>query len=427
MRVGVLTTFYEMTTSYSLCSVVESQLAALVKYGYKPVLFVHDNFKEGGVPEGVEVRKIVPRFKLVDYVHQEPEKDLQEQTDKVYEALKEGLKDIDVVIEHDLIFQGWFMPYCMAIHKLAEETEIKWLHWIHSVPNIDSGAKWPHSLRHTLPRNSRLVYLNNVGLIRAAESYGAWPKDVRIVWNAVDPRLFWNLHPLTKSLIDKYGLLDADLIQTYPVSTPRMVDGKGLHTLIEIFGALKKQGKSVRLIVCNAHANAEKEKELIRRSQEYAVEKGLNATEVIYTSLENVSYALEGGPKHTNTFEQGVPREVVSQLFQLSNLFVFPSTSENCSLILLEAMLSKNLLVLNEDLPALREFGKENALYFKFGSLDTTTKYDSKEKFVEDIARIIISEFSTNRALRAQVDARKHHNFDWLFKNQIEPLLHENT
>jgi len=88
------------------------------------------------------------------------------------------------------------------------------------------------------------------------------------------------------------------------------------------------------LVIANAHANAEREKQTIEALLQRAEEKGLQRTELVFTSLE------EGGK-----YELGVPRSVVSQLFQLSNLFIFPTTSENCSLILLEAMLSKNLFV----------------------------------------------------------------------------------
>ena len=74
-KIGVLTTFYEWSKAYSLTSVVENQLLALVKHGYKPVLFVHDNFKDEEVekvPKGVEIRKVIPRFNLVDYGGNQP-------------------------------------------------------------------------------------------------------------------------------------------------------------------------------------------------------------------------------------------------------------------------------------------------------------------------------------------------------------------
>ena len=414
MRVAILTTLSDFNPSYSLTSVVEAQLVSLVKYGYEAVLFVHDNFK-GDVPAGVEVRKTVPRFQLEDYSgHQQVNADYNRQVQEAYKAFKDGLKDIDVVFTVDLIFQGWFLPYCEAIHKLAKETEIKWFHWIHSTPNLmPKGLAYPHTLRYHLPNNSKLVYLNNQNIIRAAESYSIFPKDVRIVYNPVDPRLFWNLDPFVKRMIDSYEILEADFMQVYPVSSTRMVDGKQVDTVIDIFSKLKAQGNKVCLVIANAHANAEREKQTIEALLQRAEEKGLQRTELVFTSLE------EGGK-----YELGVPRSVVSQLFQLSNLFIFPTVSENCPLILLEAMLSKTLLVLNEDVPVLKEFAREDALYFKFGSLDTKTEWSDKERFLNDVAKIIVSEFSTNRALKASRRIRKQFNYDILFKQQIEPLLY---
>ena len=420
--IGILTTFYEFNSAYSLCSVVTAQLTALVKYKYKVVLFVHDNFTgDENVPKGVEIRKVIPRFELVDYSsHQPVNEEYPKQVETAYQAIKEHTKDIDIIIEHDMIFQGWFLPYCEAIHKLAKETKIKWFHWVHSVPNLrPKGLKYPHTLRYQLPMNSKLVYLNNFHLIRAAESYSVFPKDVKIIYNPVDPRLFWNLHPLVKSLIDKYNILEADYLQIYPVSTPRMISGKQVDIVIEVMAKLKKAGKKVCLVVCNAHANADKDKALIEKMSRHALSQGLAKTDVIFTSLET-----REGDKNYFPYELGVPREVVSQLFQLSNLFVFPSISENCSLILLEAMLSKCLLVLNDSVPPLREFGGENALYFRFGGLDEKVNFDDRERFMEDVAKIIVSEMSTNRALKGQNIIKQQFNFDFIFKNQIEPLFY---
>lgn len=351
MKIGILTSFWEFNNSYSLCSVVESQLKALVKYGYNTTLYVHDNFADDEkVPYGVKIKKIVPRFQLEDYSnHHQVNGDFDRQVNEAYSAFKQI--DDDIILEHDLIFQGWFLPYCVAIHKLAKESKIKWFHWIHSVPNLmPKGLEYPHTLRYQLPANSKLVYLNNNNLIRAAEAYSIWPKDVRIVFNSVDPRLFWKIQPLTEQIINKYPVLEADFLQVYPVSSTRMVDGKQIKVVIEIFAQLKKLGYKVCLIVPNAHANADREKQTIQELLDYSSKLGLLRTEVIFTSLE------------AKEWELGVPKEVVSDLFKLSNLFIFPTRSENCPLILLEAMLSGCILILNNSVPALREFGQDNAL-----------------------------------------------------------------
>ncbi|MEK6884502.1 MAG: hypothetical protein AABY22_33025, partial [Nanoarchaeota archaeon] len=220
-------------------------------------------------------------------------------------------------------------------------------------------------------------------------------------------------HPLVKKLIDQYGLLDKDIMQVYPLSTTRMVEGKQIKVAIDIFSKLKELNQKVSLVIANAHANDKREKQVIGEVLSYAAQKGLSVGEIIFTSLEGTEYEL------------GVPREVIAQLFMLSNLFIFPSVSENGPLILYEAMLSKCLLVLNESVPSMREFGQENALYFKFGSRWENVEYSDKEQFMLDVAKIIVSEFSINRALKGQNFVKQKLNYDVVFEKQILPLLHE--
>jgi len=87
--IGILTTFYDFNRAYSLASVVYDQLVMNVRHGYKTVLFVHDNFKDDDkVPGGVEIRKVVPRFLLVDYsAHQDVSPDLDRQAEEAYQSL----------------------------------------------------------------------------------------------------------------------------------------------------------------------------------------------------------------------------------------------------------------------------------------------------------------------------------------------------
>jgi hypothetical protein len=415
LKIAVLTTFYKWSKAYSLTSVVENQLLTLVKHGYPTVLFVHDNFKsDDKVPKGVEIRKVIPRFKLVDYSNNSSlQKGFWEQSETVYKALEEHLKDIDVVLTHDWIFQGWFLPYNIGMRKAQPKLKCRWFHWIHSAPSPrPANLKHPFDSRFTTMPNSKLIYMNYYDTLRLAEMYGGVLDDVRIVFNPLDHRSFYQLHPLTEKLIDKYRLLDADVIDVYPLSSTRF-DGKKPDKVIQILGEIKKQGKSVRFICCNAHANADREKKAIEELIHYAIERGLTREEVIFTSFEGEEYEL------------GVPHRVVRELFSLANLFIFPTISENCPLILLEAAMSKCLLVLNESFPPLRDFFGKDALYFKFGSLIENVNYDDEELFFHDVALIIIGELNKNRPLNAFTTLKQKFNFDWVFKNQLEPLFYE--
>ena len=415
-RIGVLTTFYTWDKAYSLTSVVENQLIALVKYGYNPVLLVHDNFKgEEALPVGVEVRKVVPRFLLEDYSANQPLKDdFWQQVETAQKSFEENLKDLDAVFTHDIIFQGWFLPYNVAIRRVAEKIpSIHWFHWIHSAPSPRPFVDYPYDCRYTMMPNSKLIYMNHTDTLRLAEMYSGTLDDVRVVFNPLDLRSYFNFHPFVGKLIEKYKLFDADIVDVYPVSSTRF-DGKQVDKVIKLLAKIKQQGRSVRFVCPNAHANAEREKETIRQMIKFGLSQGLSENEMIFTSFEGKEW------------EHGVPHEIVKDLFQLSNLFIFPTQSENCPLILLEAVASKCLAVLNEDFPALKDFFGKDALYFRFGSLIQRTNYENEDHWYSDVAKIIIGELNKNRPLNAFTTLKQKFNNDWIFKNMLEPILYEN-
>ena len=120
-----------------------------------------------------------------------------------------------------------------------------------------------------------------------------------------------------------------------------------------------------------------------------------------------------------------VPRQVVRELFQISNLFPLLSTSEGCSLTLLEAALCKNLIVLNEDFPPMKEFGEiDHVLYMKVSSTRCQTKYNpSEDTYFKDWAAIIWSAIENNKVLRFNRKVLKRFNREWIWQNQLQPLL----
>lgn len=419
MKIGIFTTFYNMSPQFSLVTVVKQQLIALAKYGYQPVLFVLENFDDDSdVPEGVEVRKVLPQIILEPYGSRDLS-NLEEDAERVRVALEEHMADIDVCLTHDIIFINTYLPYNIGMRRALEGKlgALKWLHWMHSGPsfaNLD-GSVWDN-LR-TLPPNSFLIYMNYTDAIRAAEMYNTMPRNVRTIFNPMDIRDLYNFHPLTRKLIDYYDLMSPDVLAVYPLSSTRMdTAGKQLSKAIRIMAEIKKRGKTIRFVIPNAHANADREKRTIRRMYEIAREFGMEDRELIFTSLFDV-------PNN----ELGVPHKVVQDLFQLSNVFLFPSYSENCPLILLEAMAGKNVLVLNQDFPAMKDFGQENAMYFRFSSTVAPNPDfpGGEENYYRDVAILVLSELDQNKAIKAQTKIRKEFNVDYIFKQQLEPAIKE--
>ena len=404
-RVGIFTTFYNYDHAYSLVSVVHDQLCAHVMHGYKPVLFVLESFKDDAeVPQGVEIRKVVPQITLEPYRGLSYPDTIEDDVMRAETALRTHAADIDIMLTHDIMFIDTYLPYNMALRRA--DLQCKHFHFIHSAPsprpNIEDNH---HANRYTLPPNSKLVYLNHDKQVHLAEMYGTYPKNVKVLPNPRDPRTFFDIDEITATVIEKTNLLDSDVISIYPVSTPRMVDGKQVDVVIRIHEKLRELGLKTTLVIPNAHANAEREKQLVEERHSH---------HNFFTS--------------TLGFEHGVPQETVSNLFRLSNTFIFPSISENCSLILLEAMLSGNLLVLNRDCSGLQEFGGHGALYFKFGNLDMGIRNKEgalmSDVYYLELAKIIKSELENSRPLQAKRKVMQEHNLNYYF-SKLEDIYYE--
>ena len=409
-KIGILTTFSKIDSGYSLCAVVIDQLSALVSNGHSPVLFVLPNFKdEALVPKGVEIRKIVPQLILEPYKGLHVPDHWKEDVAKAKSLFKANMQDITDLICHDIFFIDTYLPYNIALREA--ELPCKIFAWTHSAPSGRPELQDnPHANRYTLPKNTKLVYLNHDKVTALAEMYGAWDKDVRVVHNSRDPRTFWNLDPFVVELINQYKLFEADIISVYPLSTPRMISGKGLDKVVKLHGKLKQLGYKTCIIVPNAHANAQPEQRSISELRMWSAEQGIENNELIFSSQER------------KEFELGVPPKIVSDLFRISNVFIFPTVSENSSLVLLEAMLSGNLLVLNKAVETLREHAGENALYFDFGYREPKEK---NEAYYLDLARIIASQFENDKALQVKRRALQHFSLEAIYK-QIEHVLYEN-
>src|SRR3990167_6423964 len=134
MKIGIFTSFYRYDPGYSLCAVVNDQLHALIERGYKPVLFTLPMFEDDHlVPEGVEIRKIVPQIILEPYKELNFPDHWKDDAKKVQTAVEENCKDITHMICHDLFFIDTFLPYNIGIRDAR--CDFKIFAWTHSAPS----------------------------------------------------------------------------------------------------------------------------------------------------------------------------------------------------------------------------------------------------------------------------------------------------
>ena len=130
-KIGLLTTFANFNPEFSLTSVVYQQLKMLLKYDYKPVLYVLDIFKDfDKVPKGVEVKAILPQIMLEPYGKRNAD-NLEKDVAKLLPAMEEHMADLKLCLTHDIIFINSYLPFNVAMRRAIDGklSHIKWLHW----------------------------------------------------------------------------------------------------------------------------------------------------------------------------------------------------------------------------------------------------------------------------------------------------------
>lgn len=443
-RVAILTSLVDYSPAYSLTGIILDQCRMLRDGGYSYDLLCLKAFnrKEWGAAEieaELSVRYILPQTVLKDYKPEEPPDEpgtradgkptlgFEQQADAHFEGTqgtvgyREALKDYDVIISHDLMFLTWHLPQNAALRRcISMWPEKTWIHWVHSGPSPRPiNTCYPSTLRFEKAPDSTYVYLNHRQRHDYALMIGASDKDIAVVYNPKDIRDVWGFSDLAKSLIKRYDLLDHEILQVYPFSTPRWRD-KGIPQLLAIFGNWRKTGVSAKLVLVNAHANSDRDLPEIEAIEKLVEQNGLRLdVDVILTSR----YADEIEPEvdfKKRRLRYTVPFQAVRELVMASNLFIFPSVSECCSLIQAEASMSGKFMVLNRDFAPMLEFCDKGVMHFEF----TRNPPDRNPEYYVCVAREVLVNLRAEASIVNRTEAiTRTYNRDWIFRNQFEPLL----
>ena len=390
-KIALFTTFYEADSGYSLITVTETQIKMLLSHGYEPIVLVDERFKSDKAlwqPTTIDVRPVIPP--------------LGAPVNSILAALHEHLADADVCITHDIVLLNDYKAHDLAMREYAKtRDDLLWLHWLHSCP---SGQ------RETPP--GYLIYPNASDKPRVCQVYGLSGQEHRVVpcraAHSIDPLSVWNYDALTRSLIGKFNLLDAEVSAVYPARLDR---GKNVEKIIRLLGGVKRAGYAVKLLVIDWQSTGAHFQRYIDELIELARTLGVG-NDVAFTS------------RLDDRCSQGVPRHVVTELMDLSSVYIHPSRVETYSLVVHEALLRGKLICLNHDFPVMRELFGEAALYFDFGSDRFERTYEPDEQsFWDDEAKRLIAELRQNRALMAQTKARREWGPEVMFR-EFESLLY---
>jgi glycosyltransferase involved in cell wall biosynthesis len=223
--------------------------------------------------------------------------------------------------------------------------------------------------------------------------------------------------------MEEHKLLEADTICIYPT---RLTEAKQIDKAIQLVEQLKVLGQDVRMIVCNSWSNGQEEIDYLNKLKS---ESFLTEQELLFTSTFESKWCKDSDID----IQLGLPKPVVQDLLRLSDLFILPSISECCSMVMLEAGANKNLMILNQDLWSLHEFGGQimnnstsrSAMYLEFGSRTRpiANYHPSPEEWYKNKALEIIEYQNSNQAINFFKTIRKRHNPEWVYRNQLLPCI----
>lgn len=436
-KVAIFTTFSSISEAYSLNRVVQDQIKMLLRNGYHPTVIVAEGFEAKGIY--ADKRVTIATIPSVA-VYNEVKKDASFDNDVDDLALKLStiLKDMDVVLTHDIVYQNAALKHNFAARKVAQEMpKLKWLHWIHSATSpVTLAALRPYfqdEYLNTIAKpfpNAKYIFFNHYSIPRVAQNFNVAEDLVSIVHHPSDLKDVYGLTEEVDQFCRNKNIYSADAICIYPVRLDR---GKKVEHVIKTMASLKEFDLKVRLIVVDFHSTGGDKLEYRDQLKEIAIDWGLNSQEILWTSEFKEEWKVEVGHEH------------VMALMRLSNVFVMPSVSESYSLVTQEAGLNKVVAVLNFDFPPFRDIFGPNAIYRKYSSNidvmngmdgNTNTAYGPgnaspeerksyERRYHIETAGQVAARLRGYKDLAFSIFLRKYRNLDYVFKHELEPLLYE--
>lgn len=399
----------------------------LVSGGYKPTVIVVDGFKAVEMYAHPDVTlAYIPHFP-VDNDGRLPE-NYQELVEKTKDALIGVLRDVDICITHDVIYQPAHLVHNLASRELAAELpHLQWLHWIHSATSPDilcSVESVRPLLKQPFP-NALICYPNYADIPRVAENYGYEEDQVKWVPHPIDVCDYLGFHELSRKLVKEKQLLKPDFVFCYPIRLDR---GKQPEHIIKILGSLKKKGRTAKLVIMDFHSTG---------GDKVVYREELKQTAAKWDVLGDVIFLSE----FDQSLQYDAPRQIVRDLMMISSVYIHPSVSETYSLAAQEAALCKNILILNRDFGPMESIYGKDALYKQFSSaLNNVTGRNGstlwtwldgrRMPYPEDevdyygfLASNICYYVDYNMALSEARMIRQERSIEVVFQKYLEPLL----
>jgi glycosyltransferase involved in cell wall biosynthesis len=256
--------------------------------------------------------------------------------------LREQLKDVDVILIHQMMVMPSNPAATVAFSELAREFygKKRFIAWVHNILNARI-ASWPFNMITTMdPHIDRYVAVSPSLRDSTAELFGVDPSFIDSVNNSRSQLTFANISEKAFKFFVDNELYDADSIWFYPC---RMARTKFVEAAIYAVDEAMKQGMDVRLVIATPaiHGRLPTEGEERDYLEELTkLRDSLGLTDKI------IFYPHEG------------PEDEIWSLYNLTDAIVFTTKVETFGIPVVEAGMAGNLII-RANLPELERLVKE--------------------------------------------------------------------
>lgn len=394
MKIAIIAGLINFNPIYSISTIIRTQCKYFIENGHEVDLFTNINFDNKNIPEylsKINIKTILPVINN-DKIW-ENNLELKEFTEIFEKLIMDNCNDYTIVISHDIVILPMYLPINLALRKLESKINSNWYHWIHSKPAIEYFPESTHNLFDKFKfKTSTFCYPNNSDKDVVCKFLNITEDNFRGIYNSLDLEIYFNQTVNIKQILSKYSI-EHDFLIVYP---SRLNSSKRIDKIIELTFYLKSQKLNPLFIICNTYNNDEIAKTLLKYYL-LLVDK--------YKIKENLIFTSELG------FANGLSNDEIQNLFKYSSFFIFPTITETCPLVVLEAAINSNVLILNKNIKALEEIANENAYYINFD--------DPQEKWLQDCLNIIKNETQNNKILKAKNQIIKKFTTKIIYDNFI--------
>lgn len=382
-------------------TVVARQARYLAEAGYRVRVIAGQVEMEA---PGVEAIQIPPMYgghgaivdlqKVLATGHLPPE--FKAWREQLRAALSEALRGADVAILHNVCTLDKNLALSAALYDLVCQEPRRWIGWHHDAVILRAEApRFPGEPWDLLFRPWPVIHVT-VSEARRQALAAAWkipPEQIHVIPNGVDPGDFFRWTPLTRSLVEQLGLMEADVMLLTPV---RITRRKNLETAIAVLKALREKTRwDARLVITgppgpHSPANRAYLEELRRLRAVWGLE---NAVHFLYEFVG-----------------EGLPEESVADFYTLADAVLLTSREEGFGLPVLEAGLAR-LPVFAYALPPLEELGGADVFLFP--------ETEGPEALAAAIARFL----ETDPIARLRRRVRQRFTWPALIQNRVIPII----